>query len=87
MITTAQYAVDGTAIKLVSKSETPKMVTIHSKTVGDLFINGTNAVTSSTGLLVDKATGPFTCEIGATDEMWAIAGVGTQTVTVMVITL
>ena len=87
MITTAQFSVDGTAVKLVSTSQVPKMVTIHDVSNGNLFINGTNAVTSTTGLLVDKLTGPFTFEIGPNDEVWAIAGTGTHTVSVMVITL
>ena len=87
MITTAQFSVDGTAVKLVSTSQVPKMVTIHDTTNGNLFINGTSAVTSTTGLLVDKLTGPFTFEIGPNDEVWAIAAAGTHTVSVMVITL
>lgn len=83
MITTAQYAVDGTAVKLVAKSQTPKVVSIHAVVTGSLYINGSNTVTSATGFLIDKASGIFTTEVGAEDEIWGIAAAGTHTFTVM----
>ena len=87
MINTSQYSVDGTAVNLVSTSHTPKNVSLHCTSGGAIYINGANTVTTSNGFYMDKAGGPITIEIGPNDEVWSVASTGTQTVTVMVITL
>lgn len=84
MITTAQYAIDGTAVKIVPKSEVPKIVAVHAITNGNLFINGANTLTSTTGFLVDKQAGIFNVEIGAEDELWGITDSGTHTFSVFI---
>lgn len=84
MIATAQYTIDGTAVKIVAKSEVPKIVAVHAVTNGNLFINGANTVTSSTGFLVDKQAGIFNVEIGAEDELWGITDSGTHTFSVFI---
>ena len=83
MITTAQYAIDGTAVKLVAKSETPKRVYIHAVVTGSLYINGANTVTAANGFLIDKASGIYTIEAGADDEIWGITAAGTHVFSVL----
>ena len=83
MITTNQYSIDGTAVKIVAKSETGKKVYIHATVTGSLYINGANTVTSATGFLIDKASGIFSTQVGPEDEIWGITSAGTHTFTVM----
>lgn len=83
MITSAQYAIDGTAIKIAAASQTPKKVFIHAVTTGDLYIGGSSAVTSATGFLIDKAAAVFEVQVDADDELWGITGAGTHTFTVL----
>ena len=85
IVSTAQYSVDGVAVKLVAANEVARIVNIHC--ANDTYIGPTNAVTSSTGFLVDKAVGVFTVELDANDELWGIAGASTHTVYVMQVTL
>ena len=87
IISTAQYAVDGVAVKLVAATPAPKIVYIHALITGSLYINGSSAVTSATGFLIDKASGIFTMQVDADDEVWGISGAGTHTFTVMTVSL
>lgn len=82
MIQSAQYSIDGTAVKISAASQTPRHVYIHV-TVGTLYINGSNAVTVNTGLLLDKAAGVTLIQMDSDDELWAIGGLGTHTVSVL----
>lgn len=82
MIATAQYSVDGTAVKLISASQTAKVVVVHNIGSGTIFLNGANTVSSTTGFALDKAAGPFEIQLAAPDELWAISGSGTHITTV-----
>lgn len=82
MITSAQYSVDGTAVKISATSQTPRHVYIHPSS-GTVYVSGTNTVTSSTGLRIDNGTGVTKIEMDSDDELWCIAGTGTHVVTVM----
>ena len=83
-ITTTQFSVDGTAVKIASSQGSPLEVHIHSK--GQVFISGTSAVTSSTGLQLDNGDKTI-LTIPDNTELWCIANGGTYTVQVMAITL
>lgn len=87
MISTSQHSVDGTAVKLVSTTQTPKNVFLHCVGNGAIYINGSNAVTTSTGFYMDKQGGPIQMELGPNDEIWSVAASGIQNVTVAVVTL
>ena len=87
IISTQQLAIDGVAVKMVSASQTPKIVYIHAKVGGDLYINGSSEVTALTGFLVDKASGVFQVQVDADDEIWGISGAGTHTFCVMQVSL
>lgn len=82
MMQSAQYAVDGTAVKISATSQTPRHVYIHAVT-GSLYLNGSSAVTASTGMLIDKAAGVVLIQMDSDDELWCISGTGTHTVTVL----
>jgi hypothetical protein len=83
MIASYQFSVDGTALKLVSASQTAKVVIIHNVGNGSVYMNGTSAVSSSTGFYIDKAAGPLQIQLASGDELWGISASGTHTVTVL----
>ena len=82
MITSAQYSVDGTAVKIVATNQGFRNVSIHPTTSGSIYI-GPAGVTTSTGFLIDNATGPYSLLVAPQDEIWATAASGTKTVTVI----
>lgn len=82
MITSAQYSIDGTAVKISATSQTPRHVYIHVES-GSIAVNGSNAVTSTTGLIFDTNAGVVKIEMDSDDELWAIAIGGTHTVSVL----
>lgn len=85
MITTAQYSIDGTAVKVASAKAGHQMV--HLAPVGNttVYIGGTNAVTSTTGYGLNKALGEHDIYIGPGDELWAIcAAQTTEVLTVLI---
>lgn len=82
MISTAQYSVDGVAIKIVAASQTPKDVIVHVENSAIVYL-GASTVTGTTGLLADKTAGPISMQLDAEDELWAIAKSGTHVVTVL----
>lgn len=84
IVSSAQYSVDGTAVKIVAANEVGRHVYLHC--ANDTYIAPTNAVTSSTGFLVDKGAGVVMIQLDANDELWAIAGSSTHTVYVMQVT-
>ena len=85
MITSAQYAIDGTAVKIASVAIGHK--TVHIAPIGNtpVYIGGTSAVTSSTGYALNKSLGEHDVFLGPGDELWAIcANATTETVTILV---
>ena len=82
MITSAQYSIDGVAIKISAASQTPRHVYVHPKS-GIMYLNGSSAVTSSTGLEIDNQSGVLMVEMDSDDELWCISGAGTHIVTVL----
>jgi len=82
MISSAQYSIDGTAVKISAASQTPRHVYIHVES-GSIAVNGSSAVTSTTGLLFDTSAGVVFIEMDSDDELWAIAVGGTHTVSVL----
>lgn len=82
MMTSAQYEIDGVAIKISATSQTPRHVYIYAKS-GTLYLNGANTVTALTGLEIDKAAGIVKIEMDSDDELWCISGGGTHIVTVL----
>jgi len=82
MISTAQYSVGTTAVKLVDSSQVAKVIVIHNVGSGAVYINGTSAVSSTTGFYIDKAAGPLQIQIAAGDELWGIAASGSHTTTI-----
>lgn len=82
MMASAQYAVDGTAIKISATSQTPRHVYIHPAS-GNIYINGANTVTTTNGLFIDSGSGVVMIQMDADDELWAVASGGTHTVTVL----
>lgn len=82
MMSSAQYSIDGIAIKISATSQTPRHVYVHALS-GQLFLNGSSAVTPSTGLLLDSGASVVMFEMDSDDELWAIANGGTHTVSVL----
>lgn len=82
MMSSAQYSVDGIAVKISATSQTPRHVYVHALS-GSLFVNGSNTVTSSTGLFIDSGTGVVMIQMDNDDELWCISNGGTHTVSVL----
>lgn len=85
MITSAQYAIGTTAVKVASSPAGFR--TVHIAPVGNttVYIGGSNQVTSTTGYGLNKALGEHDIIISAGDELWAICHAGqSETVTVLI---
>ena len=85
MIYNAQYAIDGTAVQIVTGDIGYR--TCHVTCVGNttVYIGGANTVTSSNGYGVTKAAAEHDIPIGPGDELWAICANGqTETLTVLI---
>ena len=85
MITSAQYAVTDTAVKIHEQLIGHK--TVHIAPIGNttVYIGGTNAVTSSTGYGLNKSLGEHDIYCGPGDTLWAVCATGqTETVTILV---
>tara|TARA_R110000868_G_scaffold195641_1_gene441304 strand:- start:877 stop:1131 length:255 start_codon:yes stop_codon:yes gene_type:complete len=82
MITTNQYTVGTTAVKVVPSHEGYRNASIHQN-AGTVYLGGTSAVTTSTGFLLDNTSGPYTFQVGPLDEVWAIATIS-HTVTALI---
>lgn len=87
IVTTAQYTVSTTAIKVIGTNDVGRQVNIHCIGNNAVYLGPTSAVTTSTGFYLDKDAAVFQIELDANDELWAISSTGSQTVTVMQITL
>ena len=85
MITSAQYSIDGTAVRIATTGEGYRDVHVHNIGNGAVYLNGANTVTTANGFYVDKGAGPQVFHIAPQDEMWAIAGGTAQTVTVLIV--
>ena len=84
MIASAQYSVDGTAVKIATSGQGYRTVHVHNIGNAAIYLNGASTVSTSTGFYVDKAAGPQVYLLAPQDEMWAIAGGTAQTVTVLI---
>jgi len=82
MITSAQYTVDTSAVKVAAAGDAYRNVSIHQN-AGSIFIGGTSAVTILTGFLLDNTSGPITIQVGPQDELWAVSAIS-HTVSVLV---
>ena len=82
MITSAQYTVGTSAVKIAAAGDAYRNVTIHQNS-GSIFIGPSSALTLTTGLLLDNASGPLTLRVGPQDEIWAISS-ASHTVSVLV---
>lgn len=85
MITSAQYSVDGTAVKIASAGYGYRNVHVHNIGNAAIYLNGSSSVTTSTGFYVDKAAGPQVFMLAPQDEMWAI-GTGIPVSVTVIIT-
>ena len=87
IVTTAQYTVNTTAVKVIATNDVGRQVNIHCIGNDAVYLGPTSAVTISTGFHLDKNAAVFQIELDANDELWAISATGSQTVTTMQITL
>lgn len=86
IISTAQYSVDGTPVKIVSANEVARVVYLNCKSNEDIYIGSSNTVSTTTGLFHSKSAPTLQVQIDANDELWCLAATGTHTVTVMTVT-
>jgi len=82
MMTSAQYSIASTPVKISSTSQTPRIINIHV-TNGSMYIGATNTVSTTTGFFYEKAAGILTIEMDSDDELWAMTDSGTHTLTVL----
>jgi hypothetical protein len=85
VITSAQYAIASTAVKIAGTGVGHR--TVHIAPIGNttVYLSGSNQVTSSTGYGLNKALGEHDVLLGPADELWAIcAAAQTETVTVLI---
>ena len=79
-ITTTQFSVDGTAVKIASSQGSP--LEVHSHCASGSIYLGNSAVTTATGYRMDNGDkDTFTVPDGS--ALYAISGAGTQTVFVL----
>jgi hypothetical protein len=83
MITSAQYSVTSTAVKLAPADGGYRDVHVHVVGNGSIYL-GTSAVTTSTGFYLDKGAGPQVFRLDPQDDLWAVAS-GSQTTTVLIV--
>lgn len=84
MITSAQYTVDGVAIKIVATAIGHRTAMIHNHGSHPVYLNGANTVSTTTGFYVDKECGIVSVKVSPDEELWAICAAD-QTVTVTVL--
>jgi len=87
IVSTAQYAVDGTPVKIVATNEVPRNVWINCSSNENFYIGSSNAVSTTTGFFVAKTAADLQIELDANDEIWAVMATGTHTITVMQVSL
>ena len=81
-VTTGHIAVTSTASKIVTADADGCRVVLHTIGNTDVFI-GTSAVTTSTGLLIDKDAAMVEIRLRPGDELWAVTAT-TETLTYMI---
>lgn len=84
MITSAQYSIDGTAVRIAAAANGYRQVHVHVIGNAAIYVNGTNNVTTTNGFYIDKNAGPQNFQVGPHEELWAIAGGTPQAVTVLI---
>lgn len=82
-VTTGHIAVNSTASKIVTSDSDGCRVLLHTIGNTDVFI-GTSAVTTSTGLLLDKDAAAVEIRLRPGDELWAVCAT-TETLTYMIL--
>ena len=82
-VTTGQIAVNSTAAKIITPDTDGCRVLLHTIGNADTFI-GTSAVTTSTGLLLDKDAAIVEIRLRPGDELWAVCAT-TETLTYMIL--
>jgi hypothetical protein len=87
IVSTAQYTVSSTPVKIVANNEVQRNVWINCTTNSDFYIGNSDTVTTTTGFFVAKTAADFRVELDANDELWAIVPSGSHTVSVMQVTL
>lgn len=87
ILSTAQYSVDGTPIKIVAANEVGRHVYVNCTTNSDFYIGPTNSVSSTTGFFVAKTAADLMIQMDANDELWAVTPSGTHTISVLQVTL
>ena len=87
IVSTAQYSVSSTPVKVVATNEVPRNVWINCKSNEDFYIGPTNTVSTTTGFFVAKTAADFQIELDANDEIWAVVATGTHTITVLQVSL
>jgi len=87
IVSTAQYSVDGTPVKIVAANEVPRNVWINCTTNENFYIGPTNSVSTTTGFFVAKTAADLQIQLDANDELWAVTASGTHTISVLQVTL
>ena len=82
MITSAQYTVGTSAVKIAAAGDAYRNVSVHQN-AGSIFIGASSAVTITSGFLLDNTAGPITIQVGPQDELWAVSAIS-HTVSVLV---
>jgi hypothetical protein len=82
-VTTGQIAVTSTATKIVTPDADGCRLMMHIVGNVDVYV-GTSAVTTSTGLLIDKDAAYMELRLRPGDELWAICAT-TETLTYMIV--
>ena len=84
MASSAQYAVAGTSVQIVTAYGENRLVLLHNSNDHPAFIGGSSAVTTTTGLQFAKNTDlEIWVPIGST--LWAITGGSTTTISVLLL--
>ena len=87
IISTAQYTVSSTPVKIVATNEVARNVWINCTSNDNFYIGNSNTVSSTTGFFIAKTAADFKVELDANDELWAVVATGTHTISVMQVTL
>lgn len=72
-----------TATAIVTAEPLTRRVYVHPLTSSTIYI-GAEGVTSSNGLKIDNANGIVTLDVPMNETLFAIAGTGTPTISVLV---
>ena len=85
MITNAQYAITSTATEVATSTVGHKNVYLHVLGNKSVYLGSSSAVTSTTGLLLDKTAGVVMIRLAAGDKLFACTnGADTDTISVLI---